>query len=96
MDALGALLAVLDTDKWNCNFSSTYFPEHYRRRKMREIVPAHVLQRDDRLAVILGHEKERGVERHRWFAFEKSSETSHLITRVGSAGRSNLDGFKKS
>jgi hypothetical protein len=53
-DALGALLAILNLDKWNCDFTDGYLSEHHRRRQVRKIIAAHLIERNDRLNRYIG------------------------------------------
>jgi hypothetical protein len=69
---------------------------------MREIIATHVRKQDDGLAVLLGHEKEGDVERHRvsspkWAEIgrrvEKSGNFKYI--KMGYFSRSNPEAMRR-
>lgn len=62
VDALGALLTRLHADQRDRDFSCADLADELRRIEMREVVAANILDRDHRLAAVLRHKQEGGVE----------------------------------
>src|SRR6516162_8177601 len=64
MDTLGAFLTIFNSDKRHRDLASRDLLHQFGGRQVRKIVPTfptYVIDRNDRLAVVLRHEQECGL-----------------------------------
>src|ERR1700692_1382895 len=61
MDTLGAFLTGFNSDKRNRDLASRDLLHQFGGCQVGEIVPTYVIDRNDRLAVVLRHEQEGGL-----------------------------------